>query len=137
MRFPEKLQTLEKKENHYNVIKRDEYDKLLTETEEAKAAIKKTSLQYRKVKRFDVFEIDGTKKLISRDEPVKYYLPVEKIYDVTESTHIAIGHGGRDRMKKETSRKYANITNKIINIFLLMCETCQQKKKQAQERFGF
>lgn len=40
VRFLEKLQTLEKKENHYNVIKRDD-GKLVTETEEAKTAIKK------------------------------------------------------------------------------------------------
>ncbi|XP_039303442.1 KRAB-A domain-containing protein 2-like [Solenopsis invicta] len=133
LRFLEELLTLERKESHYNVMKRDEYDKLLAETEEAKAAIKKTPLQYRRVKRFDVFEIGGTKKLISKDEPVKYYLPAEEIYDVIESAHIAVGHGGRDRMKKETSRKYANITNEMINIFLSMCETCQQKRSKRKK----
>ncbi|XP_039312990.1 KRAB-A domain-containing protein 2-like [Solenopsis invicta] len=133
LRFLEELLTLERKESHYNVMKRDEYDKLLAESEEAKAAIKKTPLQYRRVKRFDVFEIGGTKKLISKDEPVKYYLPAEEIYDVIESAHIAVRHGGRDRMKKETSRKYANITNEMINIFLSMCETCQQKRSKRKK----
>ena len=64
------------------------------------------------------------KQLVSRGETVKSYLRVEEIYDVIE----AAGHGGRDRLKMETSRKHANVTTEMINIFLWMCETCQQKK---------
>ena len=127
--FLEKLLSLERKENHYFVMKRNEYDKLLAEVEEAKAAVKKTPLQYRRMKRFDVIAIGGVKNLISTSEPVKYYLPAEEIFDVIESAHVATGHGGRDRLKMETSRKYANITLQMINLFLTTCETCQQKKK--------
>jgi hypothetical protein len=60
-------------------------------------------------------------------------LPADEIFDVTESAHVAIGHGGRDRLKKEVSRKYVNITIEMINIFLSMCETCQQKKSKKRK----
>jgi hypothetical protein len=57
----EKLLTLEKdKESHYSVITRNSYCKLLAEAEEAKSAVK-TSLQYRRLKRFDVLEIGEEK----------------------------------------------------------------------------
>jgi hypothetical protein len=51
-----------------------------------------------------------------------------------EAAYLAVGHGGRDRLKMETSRKYANVTTEMMNIFLLMCEICQQKKKLRKIR---
>jgi hypothetical protein len=38
------------KQSHYNVMTRDAYNQLLAEAEEAKSAVKKTSLQYRRLK---------------------------------------------------------------------------------------
>jgi hypothetical protein len=66
------------KESQYNVMKRDAYNQLLAEVEEAKSAVKKTSLQYRQLKRFHVLEIGEMKTLVSRGETVKSNLPVEK-----------------------------------------------------------
>jgi len=85
----------EKKDNHYNIITRDAYDLLLKEVKDAIAATKKTSTQYRRMKRFNVLEVGGTKKLVTRGDPVKYYLPVEDIFDVIELSHIAVGYGGK------------------------------------------
>jgi hypothetical protein len=107
---------------------RDTYGKLLSEVEEAKSAVKKTSFQYRRLKSIDVLKIGEVKKLIANGETVRYFLQAEEIFDVIESAHVAIGHGGRDRLKKEVSRKYANVTIEMINIFLSMCETCQKEK---------
>jgi hypothetical protein len=45
---------------------RDAYNQLLAEVEEAKSAMKKTPLQNRRLKRFDVLEIGESKKLVSR-----------------------------------------------------------------------
>jgi len=44
---------------------------------------------------------------------------MEDIFDVIDLSHVAVGHGGRDRLKVEASRKYANITTDMINIFLI------------------
>ena len=122
-----------KKDNHYNIITKDAYDSLLKEVEDAISATKKTSAQYRRIKRFNVLEFGDTKKLVTRGEPVKYYLPMEDIFYVIDLSHIAVGHGGRDRLKVGTSRNYANITTDMINIFLSLCETCQKKKKLGKK----
>jgi hypothetical protein len=132
--FMDKLLTLETdKESHYNIMARDTYCKLLAEVEGAKSAVKKTSLQYRRLKRFDVLETGEVKKLIAKGETVRYFLPAEEIFDVIESAHVATGHGGRNRLKKEVSRKYANVTIEMINIFLSVCETCQKKESKKRE----
>ena len=56
------LQTIlkwdEQQESHYNILTAEKYGSLLQEVKEAKTAKKKTSLQYRRLKRFDVIEID-------------------------------------------------------------------------------
>jgi hypothetical protein len=106
----------------------------LADIEEAKSAVRKTRLQYRRFKTFDVLEIGEMKKLVSRGDTVKYYLPVEEIYDVIEAADWAVGHVGRDRLKLGTSRKFAYVTIEMIKIFLSMCETCQQKKKKTRKR---
>jgi hypothetical protein len=73
----------------------------LSEVEEAKSAVKETPLLYRRLKRFDVLEIGEMKTLVSRGEIVKSYLPVAELYDVIEAAHLAVGYGGRDRLKME------------------------------------
>ncbi|XP_046988642.1 KRAB-A domain-containing protein 2-like [Schistocerca americana] len=118
----------DKGENHYNVMTKESYDKLVDEIEEAQSAEKKTQKQYRRLNRYKVVNICGTRKLATRKEPLKYYLRVDEIFDIVEAVHQAVGHGGRDRLKVETSRKYANITVEMINIYLSICETCQSKR---------
>ena len=47
------------------------------------------------------------------------------IHDV----HLAIGHGGRNRMIKETQTKYNNITVQSIMFYLSLCIPCLKKSK--------
>ncbi|XP_046981447.1 KRAB-A domain-containing protein 2-like [Schistocerca americana] len=117
-----------KRQNHYNVMTKESCNKLVNETEEAQSAEKKTQKQYRRLTPFKVINICGTRTLVTRKEPMKYYVCVEEIFDIIEAVHEALGHGGRDRLKVETSRKYANITVEMINIYPPMCETCQRKR---------
>jgi len=53
-------------------------------------------MQYRRLKRFDIIKIGGEEKIIakSNNDETRYYLPIEEKYDVIETAHIAIGHGG-------------------------------------------
>ncbi|KAK9686149.1 hypothetical protein QE152_g37393 [Popillia japonica] len=91
----------------YNILTKTQYEELLKDIVQAKLARKKTSLQYRRVNRFDVLDIGSTRRIIakSKTDEILYYLPVEEIFDVIESAHISIGHGGRDRLRMETSIK--------------------------------
>lgn len=122
-----------KKEDHFNIMTKEIYDNLVDEIEGAQLALQKSQKQYRRLKRFKVINICGIRKLVTTQEPMKYYLYVDEIFDIIEAAHVAVGHGGRDRLKNETSRKYANITLEMINIFLSMCETCQRKKSMKKK----
>lgn len=107
----------------------------MVEVEEAKSTKTKTPTQYRRLNRFDIVEICETKKLVTKKIPVKDFLPAEEIFEVLQAAHLVLGHGGRDKLKQETSKKYANVTTEVINIFLSMCEICQLKKSKKKKGF--
>ena len=48
----------------------------------------------------------------------KYYVQIEDIFNVIHGAHVSIGHGGRNRMVKETGAKYKNITAECIMLYL-------------------
>ena len=50
-------------------------------------------------------------------------------FDV-KRTHNTTGHRGRDRMIKETQRKYANISTNTLELFKLLYQECQKKRKR-------
>lgn len=82
--------------------------------------------------RYDVLIVQDNKKLIfpvNENENILYYIRESELYDVLKNTHSSIGHGGRDRMIKELSIKYKNIARSVIELFLSLCEPCQQKQK--------
>ena len=66
------------------------------------------------------------------DESPLYYVSIEDTFDIIQRAHIATGHGGRDRMHKEITRKYANITIWTLGIFKSFCLECQKKKKKPK-----
>lgn len=47
---------------------------------------------------------------------------------------MATGHGGRDRMITELSKKYLNITVDAITIFKSYCVQCQKKRKRPRTK---
>ena len=60
---------------------------------------------------------------------IKYYVQKEDIFDVIHDAHLAIGHGGRNRMIKETQTKYKNITAESVMLYLSLCVPCLKKSK--------
>ena len=47
---------------------------------------------------------------------------------------IATGHGGRDRMTKETQRKYVNDSTNDLELFTSRCQECQKKRKRPMTK---
>lgn len=43
--------------------------------------------------------------MVTAGEPVKFYVPIKEIFDVIETTHVAVGHGSRERLRAEVSKK--------------------------------
>ena len=94
---------------------------------------KKEPKDYQLLKRYDVVQIGNTVKLIypvaEGSSSIKYYVQKEDIFDVIHDAHLAIGHGGRNRMIKETQTKYKNITAESIMLYLSLCVPCLKKSK--------
>ena len=64
---------------------------------------------------------------------IKCYVQKEDIFDVIHDTHQAIGHGGRNRMMKETQTKHKDITAESIMFYLSLCVPCLEKSKVSKK----
>ena len=90
------------------------------------------------MKRYDVVDIANFQKLIvCGSDPVRYFVPLEDLFNVINEAHIACGHGGEKRMEKELKKKKkkkkANVTRQQIKVFLSMCENCTLKKAKLNK----
>jgi len=111
-----------------------QYDEKISAVKSAKLK-KKRPQDYRLVRKYDVMTIAGKEKLIKpiSDGTVLYFLKVDEMFDVLYATHIAIGHGGRDRMVAELKHKYCNVTKESIMVFLSFCSYCQKKQPNPKK----
>lgn len=111
---------------------RAKYDALIDDVLRVKREGCKIPRDYWLLKRYDVWELGDCKKLIfpldRPDDDIVYYVAVDELFSVLYETHLAIGHGGRDRMFHELSKKYKNITVSDVTKFLSVCVHCQQKR---------
>ena len=55
-------------------------------------------------------------------------VPKKKLYTVLNSSHSAIAHRGRDKMEEYVRKRYSDITQKVINLFISLCSLHQQQK---------
>lgn len=152
------MEAIERKtgKNNSALLKRDRYDELVRYVKRIKKKGKKIPQDYWLVKHYDIIKIQNVEKLIvpikqhdSVDDDINdkettendgnnikdrinsniiYYVTIDDVFDILYDTHISIGHGGRDRMMKEISTRYKNITFGNVKTFLDICIECQMKK---------
>ncbi|XP_077289531.1 KRAB-A domain-containing protein 2-like [Arctopsyche grandis] len=111
------------------------YNTLIQQVKEARKGDKMKNKHWL-LKHYDVLTLGGKEHLISpvvNSTQTLYYIPTEEMFDILFDTHQAIGHGGRDRMRKELQRKYKNIMYHEIQSFLNICEPCLQKRKTEKK----
>ncbi|KAK6477958.1 KRAB-A domain-containing protein 2-like [Huso huso] len=113
------------------------YNKVLEETEAAKKkpSGQRTTLERRRVNRFDVLRIGDAKTLIvpgsaSESSPaeIKFYVKTDDLFQVLREAHIAIGHGGKHRMEAALSKKYKNIPRSAVMLYVSLCQQCQRNR---------
>lgn len=133
--FNKQLHQIIGNKNKNNVyLNKTRFEKILKEVTEAKQKENfKTPLDYRRLLRYDFVTSDKGKRLIfpikSNDGKisVKYYATTEELFDLIHEAHLSAGHGGRNRLARELQRKFKNITNESIKLYLSLCKYCQQK----------
>ena len=84
-------------------MNREKYKLLIQEISQLKQGDrKKEPKDYQLLKRYDVVHIGNTVKLIypvaEGSSSIKYYVQKDDIFDVIHDAHLAIVHGGRNRM---------------------------------------
>ena len=84
--------------------------------------------------RFEILQCGDIEKLIRRrtdssQDPV-YFAHLDEVYDIVKRAHTATGHGGRDKMVKVLSKKYANVTQEVIELYKSYCVECAKKRKR-------
>ena len=88
-------------------MNRKKYELLIQEISQLKRGDRKKELKdYQLLKLYDVVQIGNTVKLIypvaEGTFSIKCYVQKEDIFDAIHDAHLAIGHGGRNRMIIET-----------------------------------
>lgn len=131
--FLQQLMSLRKSENCSNLSYK-RYQQIVEQVCLAKAQSRKTSLDYRRVKRYDVIlDANKIKRLVVPDSlannKVVYYAYNEQMFDIIHDCHMRCNHGGRNRIEEMVKLKYKNITREAIMVYLKLCPLCCKKKK--------
>lgn len=132
-RFDERLNELCLSKGHNTqILTKPKYLELIEKVQTSKSkVVNKKPEDYQRLRRFDVMTIGEKEKLIvpveEGKEQIRFYVHREEIFQLLHDAHIAIGHGGRNRMEKEINIKYKNITREMIVTYVNLCMICEKK----------
>ena len=110
-KFYEQLDVkIENKKSNNSFLNREKYELLIQEISQLKRGDrKKESKDCQLLKSYHVVQIGITVKLIypvaEGSSSISYYVQKENIFDVIQDAHLAIDHGGRNPVIKETQTK--------------------------------
>ncbi|XP_068206217.1 KRAB-A domain-containing protein 2-like [Palaemon carinicauda] len=117
------------------LLPKEQYNEIISEVTATDKSGEKTPHEYYLLKKYEIFKCGDVLKLIRRrtanEDPI-YFATLEYTFDIIKHAHIATGHGGRDKMVKELSKKYDNITHDAISIYKSLCIECQCKQVAYQ-----
>ncbi|XP_022183209.1 KRAB-A domain-containing protein 2-like [Myzus persicae] len=86
------------------------------------------------IRKYDVVSIGGKEKLIKpivdNESDVLYYVTVDELFEVIQTAHLAVGHGGRNRIMAVLKTKYCNVTTEAVMAYLGLCSYCQTKRAE-------
>ena len=87
-------------------------------------------MDYYIINKFTIREVNGTYRLVKKNNPSVYFVCIEDIFKVIDNAHISSGHGGQKRTLYEIkhNQKVANITASQVNLFITLCLTCKKKQ---------
>ncbi|CAF0787964.1 unnamed protein product [Didymodactylos carnosus] len=96
----------------------------------------RTAKDYRRIKRFDIVEVHGKKRLVASrtddEKEMRFFVSIEEMFDIIDFTHKKMNHGGRDRLWPILSKQYANIPREVIQTYLKMCDYCVKRRKRLR-----
>ncbi|KAL0882649.1 hypothetical protein ABMA27_001084 [Loxostege sticticalis] len=138
--FYTKMDALIKSKNiNHQIFTKDGYLSMIAKVEHAKGLkYGKTPADYSRLKKFDILEIDGVKRLVSpffcsstqsgnkTSGGIRMFVYLDEIFDILHATHFKVGHKRRSTMLIEVSQ-FKNITREMVQVYLNICEFCIEK----------
>ncbi|KAK3918431.1 KRAB-A domain-containing protein 2 [Frankliniella fusca] len=64
--------------------------------------------------------------------PIRFYVMIDELVDILTEAHRALKHGGKHRMIDECKKKYANVTEETIVVYLSLCKRCATKRNRQK-----
>ena len=109
-----------KKKKTLTFIRLDEYQALIGTILNAKNKSGTKSIkEYNILRDYDVITIGETQKIIKKrsnlDEPIRYLVPFEDLFDTIHRIHHQVGHKCRDVMLPHCKKGHLNLTVDMIN----------------------
>ncbi|CAG5058564.1 unnamed protein product [Parnassius apollo] len=113
-----------------------QYASLIERVNLARNNFKKTSADYRLLKRYETVKTPSGEKLIfakcSSPGKRQYFVNTDEIYDIVRLIHSKLNHARLRRMMDEIKKKYKNITGQIVTVYLSLCKTCKDKDSRRK-----
>ncbi|XP_035218364.1 KRAB-A domain-containing protein 2-like [Stegodyphus dumicola] len=125
--FLSKLNILQQeKAGNSSIFSKDKHCTFIEDVKKAKAKQKKESVDYRRLRKYDVIEVDGKEKLIvavtEGNSVILHYVYTEELFDLLHDTQLKIGRGGRTQMEKELQTKLSNSKKGLVSKPLIFKE---------------
>jgi len=92
-----------------------------------------TSLEYRRLKTYEIFYSDGKELLVKKrkhpDDMLIYFTAIEDMYDTLRTLHLQLGHRRSLGEKLSSSIKHKTFVNNILLCinFLLQLQPCPKQ----------
>ncbi|KAF0761367.1 KRAB-A domain-containing protein 2-like [Aphis craccivora] len=136
----DKIVSSKKRDDNIFYFSSEEYNNKIQKIKELKiGTLKKTVTNnrlIRVIRKYAVVSIGGKEKLIKpildNESDVLYYVTVDELFEVIHTTHLAVGHGSRNRMMAVLKTKYCNVTMEAVMAYLSLCNNCQVKQSNPK-----
>ena len=84
------------------------------------------------ISKLAVIDYGGAHKLVRKQSNLEVVKKI-RFFDRINDVHLALGHAGRDKLLAEIGKKFFNISNKVINVYLATCATCDEKRHRPRK----
>jgi hypothetical protein len=123
----------ETRKNNSFLMTNEQLQRLCKDVEVAGSTDKRTTKQYRLLRRYELVAVGDRKRLIARRKngcnDDRFVVSLEEAFDVLSKVHVDTMHARINATCSIIKKQYYNITQRAVEFFLSLCETCAAKKR--------
>ncbi|CAF1686885.1 unnamed protein product [Rotaria magnacalcarata] len=86
---------------------------------------------------YAVIDFGGKLKLTKKNDEfsdgiIKYFVQLDELFGIIKEAHITIDHRGIVNTLKEVKKRFVNVTEKQVTLFISGCEECKRKRSMPK-----